>query len=78
MQCSAQIRGFIVGASLFAATMVLLYLSSTLYHALPQGKAKLVFKIIEPFNQIRHNRLLLKQNANGFLSKLMKVGKKLE
>jgi len=24
--------GFIVGASLFAATMVLLYLSSTLYH----------------------------------------------
>jgi hemolysin III len=39
--------GFIVGASLFAATMVMLYLASTLYHALPQGKAKSVFKIIE-------------------------------
>ncbi len=37
----------IVGASLFAATMVLLYLSSTFYHALPRGKAKRVFKIIE-------------------------------
>lgn len=37
----------VVGASLFAATMVLLYLSSTLYHALPRGKAKRVFKIIE-------------------------------
>lgn len=39
--------GFIVGVSVFAATMVLLYLASTLYHALPQGKAKRVFKIIE-------------------------------
>lgn len=39
--------GFIVGASLFAATMVLLYLASTVYHALPSGKAKRVFHIIE-------------------------------
>lgn len=39
--------GFIVGASLFAATMVLLYLASTLYHALPIGKAKRVFQVIE-------------------------------
>jgi hemolysin III len=39
--------GFIVGVSLFAATMVLLYLASTLYHALPRGKGKRVFKIIE-------------------------------
>ncbi|MDV6343958.1 PAQR family membrane homeostasis protein TrhA [Nitrosomonas sp. Is37] len=39
--------GFILGASLFVATMVLLYLASTLYHALPRGKAKRVFKIIE-------------------------------
>jgi hemolysin III len=39
--------GFIVGASLFAATMVLLYLASTLYHALPPGKAKHVFHVIE-------------------------------
>jgi hemolysin III len=40
-------RGFIFGASLFAATMVLLYLASTLYHALPIGKAKRVFQVIE-------------------------------
>jgi hemolysin III len=39
--------GFIVGVSLFAASMVLLYLASTLYHALPIGKAKRVFRIIE-------------------------------
>ena len=39
--------GFIVGASIFAATMVLLYLASTLYHALPTGKAKRVFRVIE-------------------------------
>jgi hemolysin III len=39
--------GFIVGASLFAPTMVLLYLTSTIYHALPIGKAKRVFRVIE-------------------------------
>ncbi len=39
--------GFIVGASLFSATVILLYLSSTLYHALPVGKAKRVFRVIE-------------------------------
>jgi len=39
--------GFIVGAGIFAATMVLLYLASTLYHALPIGRAKRVFRIIE-------------------------------
>lgn len=33
----------IVGAITFSITMVLLYLSSTLYHALPHGRAKLVF-----------------------------------
>jgi len=33
----------IVGAGVFAATMVLLYLVSTLYHALPPGRAKRVF-----------------------------------
>jgi hemolysin III len=37
---------YIVGVSIFAAT-VLLYLASTLYHALPAGKAKQVFRIIE-------------------------------
>lgn len=33
----------IVGASVFAATMVLLYLASTIYHALPPGRAKRIF-----------------------------------
>ena len=31
----------VVGASLFAGTMILMYLISTLYHALPVGRAKL-------------------------------------
>lgn len=34
---------FIVGASIFAGTMVLLYLASTLYHAWPVTRAKGVF-----------------------------------
>jgi hemolysin III len=33
----------VVGASVFAATMVLLYFTSTLYHALPAGRAKRLF-----------------------------------
>lgn len=33
----------VVGAGVFAATMVLLYLTSTVYHALPAGRAKRVF-----------------------------------
>ena len=37
----------LVGASIFAATMLMLYLGSTLYHALPVGKAKRVFRVIE-------------------------------
>ena len=39
--------GFIVGASIFCATAILLYLASTLYHALPTGRAKRVFRILE-------------------------------
>jgi hemolysin III len=39
--------GFVVGVSVFAASMVLLYLSSTLYHALPAGKAKRAFRTME-------------------------------
>lgn len=39
--------GFIIGASIFAASMVLLYLASTIYHGLPPSKAKRVFRIIE-------------------------------
>ena len=37
----------IVGVSVFATTMVLLYLSSTLLHALPAGRAKHVFQILD-------------------------------
>ena len=37
----------IVGASVFGGTMVLLYLISTLYHALPKNKAKRVFQILD-------------------------------
>ncbi len=37
----------VVGASVFGATMVLLYLVSTLYHALPAGAVKRVFLILD-------------------------------
>ena len=37
----------IVGASIFATTMVLLYLASTLFHALRSGRAKRVFQILD-------------------------------
>ena len=37
----------IVGASVFAGTMLVLYLASTLYHALPGNKAKRVFQVID-------------------------------
>jgi hemolysin III len=36
-----------VGASVFAAAMVLLYLTSTLYHALPGNRAKRVFQVLD-------------------------------
>jgi hemolysin III len=39
--------GFVVGTSLFSATAIFLYLASTLYHALPVGKTKRVFRILE-------------------------------
>ncbi len=38
---------FLVGTSLFSATVIFLYLASTIYHALPIGKAKRVFKVVE-------------------------------
>ena len=41
------VTGFIVGSSIFAASMVLLYLASTLYHALPTGKTKRAVQVIE-------------------------------
>ena len=37
----------IVGASVFSATMVLMYLTSTLYHALPRNRAKQVLQILD-------------------------------
>ncbi len=36
-----------VGAAVFATTMVLLYLASTLFHALPPNRAKRVFQILD-------------------------------
>jgi hemolysin III len=38
---------FIVGASIFAATSVLMYVSSTLYHALAESRAKRVFRVLD-------------------------------
>lgn len=38
---------FIIGASMFAVTVILLYFASTVYHAWPQGKAKHAFRLIE-------------------------------
>jgi len=38
---------FVIGVSIFSASAVLLYLSSTLYHALPHGNGKRVFRVIE-------------------------------
>ncbi len=35
------------GASVFALTMVVLYLASTLYHALPSNRAKRVFRVLD-------------------------------
>ena len=37
----------IVGASVFAGTVVVLYLASTLYHALPMSRAKRLFRVID-------------------------------
>ncbi len=39
--------GALVGASVFAGTAVLLYLASTLFHALPVSRAKRVFQILD-------------------------------
>jgi hemolysin III len=43
----------VVGAAVFVSTMVLLYLASTLYHALPHGPAKQVF------NKLDHSAIYL-------------------
>lgn len=38
---------FIVGASVFCAAMILLYSASTLYHALPRGRVKRLFRVLD-------------------------------
>jgi hemolysin III len=37
----------VVGATVFATTMVLLYSTSTLFHAFPQSRAKRVFQVLD-------------------------------
>ena len=37
----------VVGFSIFGATLVLLYVASTLYHALPPSRAKRVFRVLD-------------------------------
>ncbi len=37
----------VIGASVFASTVVLLYLASVLYHALPPNRAKRVFRVLD-------------------------------
>ncbi|HEC11697.1 MAG TPA: hemolysin III family protein [Acidiferrobacteraceae bacterium] len=37
----------VVAASVFGATMILLYLASTVYHALPKSQAKRVFQVLD-------------------------------
>jgi hemolysin III len=37
----------IVGSSVFAGTMILLYMTSTLYHALPKSRTKQVFQLLD-------------------------------
>ncbi|HMO49271.1 MAG TPA: hemolysin III family protein [Rubrivivax sp.] len=55
LQFSAQRGGTldVVGASLFSATMIVLYLVSALYHALPAGRAK------HWFNRLDHAAIYL-------------------
>ncbi len=38
---------FIVGTSVFCASMIMLYFASSVYHALPPSKTKRVFRVIE-------------------------------
>jgi len=39
--------GYLVGVCIFTASMILLYLGSTLYHATPNGRLKSFFQIID-------------------------------
>ena len=37
----------IVGVSIFGATLIVLYMSSTLYHAFPKGRLKQIFQLLD-------------------------------
>lgn len=37
----------VVGATIFGATMIILYLASTLYHAMPRNRAKRLFRVFD-------------------------------
>lgn len=39
--------GYLVGVCIFTASMILLYLGSTLYHAVPNGRLKNAFQVID-------------------------------
>src|SRR5262245_41713443 len=39
--------GLLIGSVIFAATIVVMYFSSTLYHALPRGRWKRVFEVLD-------------------------------
>jgi hemolysin III len=39
--------GYLIGSVVFAATMIVLYLSSTLYHSFRPGRLKQIFRIID-------------------------------
>lgn len=39
--------GYLVGCTIFAATMIVLYLSSSLYHSFHPGRVKHIFRIID-------------------------------
>ncbi|MCD6258778.1 MAG: hemolysin III family protein [Helicobacteraceae bacterium] len=39
--------GFVVGTAIFCTTMILLYLISTIYHLLPDGKAKHILLLLD-------------------------------
>jgi hemolysin III len=45
--CNAGSAGFFVGTIIFAVTMLVLYLGSTLYHAWPQTPAKCVLQVLD-------------------------------
>lgn len=38
---------FIVGVSVFSTTILLLYLASAIYHALPWGRSKRIFRVLD-------------------------------